>query len=98
MISNFMLICTQHSKPKGKRQLGRPRRRWEGNIRMDLKEIGWKCVNWKNLAQDRDQRRALVNTELNLRVPLKAGNFLNNCATISFSRRTLLLGVSSLVH
>jgi hypothetical protein len=51
-------------KPEGKRPLGRPRRRWVNNIKMDLKEIGWDCV-----AQDRDQWRSLVNTVLNLRVP-----------------------------
>jgi hypothetical protein len=44
-------------KPEGKRQLGRPRRRWEDNIKMDLTEIGWGGMDWINLAQDRDQRR-----------------------------------------
>jgi hypothetical protein len=42
-------------RPEGKRPLGRPRRRWEDNIRMDLREIGWKDVDWVHLAQDRDQ-------------------------------------------
>ena len=56
-------------KPKGKRPLGRPRRRWEDNIRMDLKEIGINTRNWVDSAQDRDYWRALVNTTLNLRVP-----------------------------
>jgi hypothetical protein len=56
-------------KPEGKRPLRRPRRRWEDNIRMYLMEIGWKSVDWVHLAQDRDQRRALVNTVMNLRVP-----------------------------
>jgi hypothetical protein len=56
-------------KPEGKRQLGRPRRRWEGNIRSDLREIGWQSVDWINLVQDRDQWRALVNKVMNLRVP-----------------------------
>jgi hypothetical protein len=55
--------------PEGKRSLGRPRRRCVNNIRMDLREIGWDGVNWIDLAQDRDQWRALVNTVLNLRVP-----------------------------
>jgi hypothetical protein len=54
---------------EGKRQLGRPRRRWEVNIRMDLREKGWDCVDWIHLAQDRDQWLALVNTVMNLRVP-----------------------------
>ena len=55
--------------PAGKRPLGRPRRRWEGNIRMDLKEIGIDMRNWVDSAQDRDYWRALVNAALNLRVP-----------------------------
>jgi hypothetical protein len=56
-------------KPEGKRPLGRPRLRWEENIRMDLREIGWGGMDWIDLAQDRDQWRALVNTVMNLRVP-----------------------------
>jgi hypothetical protein len=55
-------------KPEGKRPLGRPRRRWEDGIRMDLREIGWGSVDWIQLAQDRDRWRALVNTVMNLRV------------------------------
>jgi hypothetical protein len=53
----------------GKLEGKRPRRRWEENIRMDLREIGWGGMNWIDLAQDRDQWRALVNTAMNLRVP-----------------------------
>jgi hypothetical protein len=56
-------------KPEGKRPLGRPRRRWVDNIKMDLREIGWDGVDWVDLAQDRDQWRALVNTVMNLRIP-----------------------------
>jgi hypothetical protein len=56
-------------KPEGKRPLGRPRRRWEDNIRMDVREIGWGGMDWIDLAQDRDQWRALVNTIMNLRLP-----------------------------
>jgi hypothetical protein len=56
-------------KPKRKKPLGRPRRRWEDNIKMDLREIGWGGMDWIDLAQDRDQWRALVNTIMNLRVP-----------------------------
>jgi hypothetical protein len=56
-------------KPEGKRPLGRQRRRWVENIKMDLTEIGWDDVDWIELAQDRDQWRALVNTVMNLRVP-----------------------------
>jgi hypothetical protein len=56
-------------KPEGKRPLGRPRRRWVNNIKMDLRELGWDIVHWMDMAQDRDQWRALVNTVLNFRVP-----------------------------
>jgi hypothetical protein len=56
-------------KPEGKRPLGRPRRRWVDNIKMDLGETGWDSMDWIDLAQDRDQWRALVNTVMNLRVP-----------------------------
>jgi hypothetical protein len=55
--------------PERKRLLGRPRRRWEDNIKMDLREIGWDGVDWIDLAQDRDQWRTLVNTVMNIRVP-----------------------------
>ena len=56
-------------KPTGKRPLGRPRRRWEDNIRMDLGEIGINAGNWVDSAQDRDYWRALVNVAMNLQVP-----------------------------
>jgi hypothetical protein len=56
-------------KPEGKRPLGRPRRRWVDNIKIDLREIGWDSMDWIDLAQDKDQWRALVNTVWNLRVP-----------------------------
>jgi hypothetical protein len=56
-------------KPEVKRPLGRPRRGWLDNIRMDLSELGWDDVDWIGLAQDRDRWRALVNSVLNLRVP-----------------------------
>jgi hypothetical protein len=55
-------------KPEGKRQLGRPKRKWEDNIKMDLREVGWNGMNWIDLAQDKDQWRALVNTVINLLV------------------------------
>jgi hypothetical protein len=54
--------------PEGKRPLGRPRRRWEDGIRMDLREIGLGGVNWIKLAQDRDRWRAVVSAVMNLRV------------------------------
>jgi hypothetical protein len=56
-------------KPEGKRPLGRPRRRWEDDIRMDLKEIGWGGMDWIDLAYDRDQWRAVVNTVMSPWVP-----------------------------
>jgi hypothetical protein len=55
--------------PERKSALGRPRRRWVDNIKMDLREIGWDVGDWIDLAQDRDQWRALVNAVMNLRVP-----------------------------
>jgi hypothetical protein len=55
-------------KPEGKRPLGRPRRRWEDGIRMDLREIGLGDMDWIRLSQDRDRRRAVVSAVMNLRV------------------------------
>jgi hypothetical protein len=55
-------------KPQRKRPLGRSRRRWENNVRMDLGEIRWGGIDWIDLAQDRDQWRELENTVMNLRV------------------------------
>ena len=76
-------------KPEGKRPLGRPRRRREDNIKMDLQEVGEGCGDWMELVQDRERWRALVSTVMNFRVPQNA-----SCRTVSFSRRTLLHGVS----
>jgi hypothetical protein len=56
-------------KPEGRRPFGRPRRRWVDNIKVDLRETGWDGMDWTDVAQDRDQWRALVNTVMNLRVP-----------------------------
>jgi hypothetical protein len=65
-------------KPEGKRSLGRPRRRWEDNFKMDLQELGCGGMDWIDLAQDRDKLQALVNMIMNLRVPYNAGNFLTS--------------------
>jgi hypothetical protein len=62
----YMLLV---GKPEGKRPLGRPRRRWINNIKMELLEIGLSVVDWIGLAQDRYKWRALVNSVMNLRVP-----------------------------
>ena len=56
-------------KPEGKRPLGRPRRRWEANIKMDLEEVGRGCGDWTELAKDRDRWRALVSTVMNFGFP-----------------------------
>jgi len=55
-------------KPEWKNLFGRPRRRWEDNMRMDLKETGWEGMDWFHLAQDRDHWQAVINTGMNLRV------------------------------
>jgi hypothetical protein len=55
--------------PEGKRLLGSPTRRWVDNIKMNIREIEWGVMDWIDLAQDRDQWRALVNTVMNFRVP-----------------------------
>ena len=60
-------------KPEGKRLLGRPRSRWDDNIKMDLQEVGVGCGDWMELSQDRDRWRALVSTVMNLRVPKMRG-------------------------
>jgi hypothetical protein len=57
------------ARPEGKRTLGRPRRRWVDNIKMDVREVGWGIMDWIDLAQDRVQWRALLRKVTNLRVP-----------------------------
>jgi hypothetical protein len=56
-------------KPEGKRPLGRPKRKWMNNIKMDLREIGFNAMDWINLAEDRDQWRTLLNRVMNLLIP-----------------------------
>jgi hypothetical protein len=56
-------------KPEGRRPLGRPRHRWEDNIKMDLREVGWESTDWIDLAQDRDRWQTVVYTVMNLQVP-----------------------------
>ena len=60
-------------KPEGKRSLGRPRCRWEDNNKMDIQEVGGRCGDWMELAQDGDRWRALVSMVMNLRVPKMRG-------------------------
>jgi hypothetical protein len=77
-------------KPEGRRPLGRPRRRWMANIKTDLREIGWGGMVWIDLAQDRNQSRALVSTVMNLRLPQNTGKFLSSCKIGGFSVRAQL--------
>jgi hypothetical protein len=65
-------------RPKGRRPLGRPRNRWEGNIKIDLREIRFGGLDWIHWAQERDRWWALANTVMNLRVPYNAGNFMTS--------------------
>ena len=84
-------------KPKVKRLLGRLRRRWVDNIRIDVQEVGCGYMDWIGLVQGRDSWQMLVSAVMNLRVPWNARNFLTSCKPVSFSRRTLHHGVSKLV-
>jgi hypothetical protein len=65
-MNEYMILV---GKPEGKTPLGRSRRKWEDNIKMNLRDIGWGGVDWIDLAQDKDHRRPLVDTILSLRVP-----------------------------
>jgi hypothetical protein len=75
-------------KPDGEKSLKRPRHRWVDNIKMEIREIGWSGIDWIYLAQDRDQRRALVNTVMNIRGPF------SSCTIGGFSRRAQFHEVS----
>jgi hypothetical protein len=81
-------------KPEGRRPLGRSRRSWLDNIRMDLVEVGWGDVDWISLAQVRDRWRALVNSVLNLRVPENAGKLSSVQTTRDLSSGAQFHGVS----
>ena len=77
ILSHYCVIkLHSYIQEQGKRPLGRPRRRWEDNIKMDLQEVGCGDMDWIELAQGRDRWGALVNAVMNLRVPYNAGNFL----------------------
>jgi hypothetical protein len=82
------------AEPDGRRPLGRPRRRWSDNIRMDLVEVGWGDVDWIGLAQDRDRWRTVVSSELNLQVPQTAGKLSSVQTTRDLSSTAHLHGVS----
>jgi hypothetical protein len=77
-------------KPEGKIPLGRPKRRWQDNIKIDFQEVGCRGMGWIDMAQERDRWRALVNVVMNLRVLQNAGNFLTSGEPVIFSRRALL--------
>jgi hypothetical protein len=77
-------------KPGGRRPLGTSRPKWEDNIKMDLRDIGWYGMDWIDVVWDMGQWRALANTAVNLQVPLNIGKFLSCCATGGFSRKTQL--------
>jgi hypothetical protein len=77
-----------------KRSLGRHKHRREDNIKMELQEVGCVGMDWIDLAQERDRWRVLVNAVMDLRVPLNKGNLSTGREQVSFSRRTLLHGLS----
>jgi hypothetical protein len=81
-------------KPEGKRPLGRPRRRWVDNIRMNLGEVVWGDVDWIALAQDRNRWRTLVNSVLNFRVPRNAGKLSSGLTSSGLSSSAQLHTVS----
>ena len=75
---NLLVDGVLVGKPEGKRLPGRPSRRWEDNIKMDLHEVGCEGMDWIDVVQDTDRWRALVNAVMNRRVPENAGNFLTS--------------------
>jgi hypothetical protein len=83
-------------KPEIKRWLGRPRHRWENNIRMGVQEVGWGCMDWSDLVQGTDRWCNALYIITKFRFPQNAGNFLTSWGTSSFSKRTMLHAVSLL--
>jgi hypothetical protein len=77
--------------PEGKIPLGRSRRRWVNNIKIVLREIGWACMYYIVLAQDREQWKAVVNKAINPLVPGNCVKFLSSYTTVSFSRSSMEL-------
>jgi hypothetical protein len=77
-------------KLEEKRPLGRRRRRWVNNTKMDLRKIGWGGMDCIDLSQDRDQWKVLVNTIMNFRILQNAGKSMSSCTTGGFSRRAQL--------
>jgi len=82
------------TNPKWKRPRGRPKRRWDDDIKMDFKEMAWEVADWMHLAQDRNQWHTLCEYGNEPSESTKAGNFLTRRVTICFSRRCLLHKVS----
>jgi hypothetical protein len=81
-------------KPEGNRPLGRPRRRWVDNVRMDLGGVGWGDVDWIGLTQDRNRWKALVNSVLNFRVPWNAGKLSSGLSSSGLLSSASLYRVS----
>ena len=81
------------AKPEGKRPLGRPRRRWEDNNKLDLQEVRCGDMDWIDLAQGRDRWRAVVNALIELSGFIKCGEFLDQLRTLQLLKKDLLHGV-----
>jgi hypothetical protein len=77
-------------KPEVRKPLGRSINRWVNNIKIYLRDIAWNGMDWIDLPQDRNQWKTLMNTVMNLRVPLNSGKFLSSCTIGGLSRRAQL--------